>query len=390
MNKSEHRHQVVRTLAFSPWVYTVKLLAAELGVNLSTLNRSLKQLEIQGFIFARDEEGRLFLQQTGCDGLSTLKDATVRQMEILRFVSAHPHGVKGAAIMARFNTSKNEKTIGRDLKELEQKKLMTSQPGVYVLNSSLVLPPLQLDAAEKSLLLEDLAVQQEMSPRKDEVKSLTAKLRISLDIPSKEQETIVVHGRRPIEDVRRSHYCQRLEGYARAHQTILLLYRKSEEPAYEVKVKPLGIIYYWALDNWYLVAQVIDADQTIKTYAVDRILAIEELSGTFTQPPGFNLEDWYRYTWGVYRRGNPIKVVIRFHNYYATLQRVQEELTGRNTCSLRADGDGLIMEDRVDGLAEMAVWLRTFGQGAEVIEPLELRAAVIADLEQMLANYGGQ
>ena len=47
------------------------------------------------------------------------------------------------------------------------------------------------------------------------------------------------------------------------------------------------------------------------------------------------------------------------------------------------------MEDSVDGIGEMAVWVRSFGQGAEVLEPLELLEAVIADLEQMLQNYGG-
>jgi len=389
MDKSELQHKLIRILAFSPWVYTINMLTAELGISLSTLNRYLYQLETQGFIFERDEQGRLYLQQTGLDGLSTLKDATVRQMEILRFVSAHTYGVKGTEIMARFTTYKDEKTIGRDLKELEERHFITNQQGVYVLNSSLVLPPLQLDAAEKSLLLQDLTVQQEMSPRKDEVKSLTAKLQVSLDIPSNGQETMVVHGRRPIEDLRRNYYCQRLEEYARAHQKIVLLYRKSEEPASQIHVNPLGIMYYWALDNWYLVAQGIDADQTIKTYAVDRILAVEEVSQTFAMPNGFNLDEWYKYAWGVYRSGNPIKVVIRFHNYYSTLQRVQEELAGRNTCTWRADGDGLIMEDMVDGLAEIAVWLRSFGQGVEVIGPIELRATVIADLEQMLANYGG-
>lgn len=65
-----------------------------------------------------------------------------------------------------------------------------------MVNSSLVIPPIQLDAAEKRLLLEHMAVQQEMSPLKDEAKSLTAKLHISLKLPKNDQDTIVVHGRR--------------------------------------------------------------------------------------------------------------------------------------------------------------------------------------------------
>jgi Predicted transcriptional regulator len=365
------------------------MLAADLGVSLSTFNRYLNQLETQGYIFACDDSGRLFLQQTGWEGLSILKEATIRQMEILRFVSAHLNGVKGTEIIARFTESKDEKTIGRDLKELEKRELITNRQGVYVLNSSLVLPPLQLAEAEKSLLLEDLAVQQEMSPRKDEAKSLTAKLRVCLNLRSNEPETIAVHGRRPIEDLRRSHYCQRLEEYARIRRQIWLLYRKEEDTAAnEVNVNPLGILYYWALDNWYLAA-LNEKDQTIKTYAVDRILAVGETGETFAKPDGFELENWFKHVWGVYRSGNPVKVKIRFHNYYTTVQRVKDELASRKTCSLQEDGDDLIMEDTVDGLSEIAVWLRSFGQGVEVIEPLELRETVINDLEQILANYGG-
>ena len=169
-----------------------------------------------------------------------------------------------------------------------------------------------------------------------------------------------------------------------------MLYRKSEQKASEVQLNPLGIMYYWGLDNWYLVAQENDQSPTIKTYAVDRILAIEEQGETFLQPPGFDLQDWYKYAWGVYRSGKPKKVVIRFRNYYSTIQRVKAELSVRKTCVLREDDEGLIMEDMVDGIGEMAVWVRSFGQGAEVIEPPELREVVIADLEQMLENYGGR
>jgi Predicted transcriptional regulator len=388
MDKLGIQDKLIKTLAFSPWIYTVKTLASELGVSLSTLSRYLIGMETRGFIFNRDEQGCLFLQQTGWDGLN-IKDATLRQMGILRFISAYKNGVKVAEIIARFDNNNDEKTIGRDLKELQHRHLITNNQGVYVVNSSFVIPPIQLDSAEKSLLLEYMAVQQEMSPLKDEAKSLTAKLSISMKIPKNDQDTIIVHGRRPIEDLRRSHFCQRLEEYARASKRIMILYRKSSEQAYEVKLNPLGIMYCWGLDNWYLVAQENGQAPTIKTYAVERILAIEELSETFSQSPDFDLKDWYKYAWGVYRNGKPIHVVIRFYNYYTTISRVKAELSVRKTCLLREDDEGLIMEDMVDGIPEIAVWLRSFGQGAEVIEPSELRAAMITDLEQMLENYGG-
>ncbi|WP_088189289.1 hypothetical protein [Desulfosporosinus sp. FKA] len=99
------------------------------------------------------------------------------------------------------------------------------------------------------MLLEHLAVQQEMSPLKDEAKSLIAKLHISLHIP-KNEERISIHGRRPIEDLRRSHFCQRLEEYAPGRNKLSIIYRKSEDQVSEVELNPLGIMYYWGL-GWF-------------------------------------------------------------------------------------------------------------------------------------------
>lgn len=388
MGKADLQYKLIKTLAFAPWEYTVKTLADLLGVSQITLNRNLTEMERRGCIFTYDSQRRIFLQQTGWDGLN-IKDATLRQMEILRFISAYSNGVKVTEIYSRFNDHKNEKTIGRDLKELMQLQLISNHQEIYALNSNFVIPPIQLDTAEKSLLFEHLAVQQEMSPLKDEAKSLTAKLHISLKIPKNDLDTVIVHGRRPIEDLRRSHFCQRLEECARACKKILILYRKNEDEVSELELNPLGIMYHWGLDNWYLAAQDNGQEGNIKTYVVDKILAIKEIGGIFSRPPGFDLEEWYKYSWGVYRGGKPVKVVIRFHNYYSTIKRVKAELSFRKTCVLREDDEGMIMEDMVDGLGELAVWLRSFGQGVEVLEPHELREAVIKDLEQMLENYGG-
>lgn len=388
MSKSSIQRQMIKTLAFAPWVYTKKSLASELGISLSTLSRYLSEMESRGYVFAQDQGGNLFLQTTGWEGLQ-VKDATLRQMEILRFISAHSNGVKVAEINARFNHLKDDKTIGRDLKELQKKGLIFCQQDKYLVNDSYGLPPLQLDEMEKRLLYEQMTVQKEMSPLKKEAKSFSAKLRVSMKLPEVGQEIIVVHGRRPIDDLRRSNFCQRLEDCARESRRILILYRKNSEQAQEAKLNPLGIMYYWPLDNWYLVAQDCNDKQYVKTYAVERILTIDELQETFSYPAGFNMEDWFKSTWGVYRSGKPVKVVIRFHPYYSTITRAKAELGSRIICRLTEDDKGLLMEAEVDGLAEMAVWLRSFGQGAEVLEPPELREAVVQDLKQMLENYGG-
>jgi len=151
----------------------------------------------------------------------------------------------------------------------------------------------------------------------------------------------------------------------------------------------LGIVYYWVLDNWYLIAQN-EGDLKIKTYLVNRILDVTGLPETFSPVQGFNLKIWYQYAWGVYRDQCPVPVIIRFYDHYSTLNRVRAELAKRETCKLIEDEGGLLMKDQVEGIDELAVWLRGFGAGAEVIEPLALREKVTQEFTRLLQMYGGE
>ena len=47
------------------------------------------------------------------------------------------------------------------------------------------------------------------------------------------------------------------------------------------------------------------------------------------------------------------------------------------------------MKDQVEGLDELAVWLRGFGAGAEVLEPPALREKVTGEFSRLLKMYGG-
>lgn len=391
MPKRERQKLLVKKVATAPYTYTAESLAAVLKTSVKSIYRDLAELEAKNYFIVKDQENRLFLLSPGWDMAETIKEATIRQLDILRYVGSWRQGAARAKILERFAQGKgiSEKTIERDLKELENKQLLRFDNSSYYLKTGRIMRPLHLNSAEKRLLLEVLALQGEMSARRDEALAISAKIKASLGPAPANKEIVLVQGRRPVEDLRKNYLCRRLEALAAGRKQITILYRRGEEPAHEVQVNPLGIVYYWVLDNWYLVAQESGTGQ-IKTYLTDRILDLEENRETFTLPKGFDLEEWFRYSWGVYRSGKPVKVVIRFYDYFSTLQRVKEELKDRKTCVFQEDPAGLIMEDMVDGIMEIAVWLRKFGPGAEVIEPPELREAVRKDLEKLAAIYGGK
>lgn len=51
MGKAKIQYKLIKTLAFSPWTYTDKMLAGELGVSQGILKRSLTEMETRGCIF---------------------------------------------------------------------------------------------------------------------------------------------------------------------------------------------------------------------------------------------------------------------------------------------------------------------------------------------------
>lgn len=393
MDKLTRQRELIKSIATEPWVHTCSNLAKTLGVTPITVQRDFEEMKDNGFQFRQDEQGTLFLQVSGWNGVVPVKASTLRQMEILRILTSNPQGLSLTEIYKRFNRRDEEevssKTLERASKDLEKKNLIQRRGEEYLVCSEHILPPLQLAEREKTLLIEAIKVARALAPIPEEMKSLEAKLKLWIGEQDHSRETMLVHGRIPTQDVHHSQCCFLLEEAARSKSKINILYRKAEEPARQLSLNPLGIVYYWVLDNWYLIAQD-EGDQKIKTYLVNRILDVTLLPEPFSPVAGFALKNWYQYSWGVYRNHLPVPVIIRFYDYYSTLKRVRAELNKRETCTLIEDKDGLLMKDQVEGLDELAVWLRGFGAGAEVIEPRALREKVTEEFTQLLQIYGGE
>jgi len=391
LDKLTRQRELVKSIATEPWVHTFLSLAKTLGVTKITVQRDFEEMKENGFQFKQDERGTFYLQLSGWNGVIPVKASTLRQMEILRILTSTPQGLPLTELYKRFNRRDEEvssKTLERAMKDLEKKNLIKRRGEVYVICTEHLLPPLQLAEREKTLLLEALKVAGALAPIPEEMKSLEVKLKLWLGENEHSRETMFVHGRTPTQDVHHSQCCFQLEEAARSKSKVNILYRKEEEPARQLKLSPLGIVYYWVLDNWYLIAQD-EGDQRIKTYLVNRILDVTRLPEQFSPVEGFDLKTWYQYAWGVYRDQRPVPVIIRFYDHYSTLNRVRAELAKRKTCTLTEDKDDLLMKDQVEGLDELAVWLRGFGAGAEVIEPPVLREKVTEEFARLLQMYGG-
>jgi predicted DNA-binding transcriptional regulator YafY len=122
----------------------------------------------------------------------------------------------------------------------------------------------------------------------------------------------------------------------------------------------------------------------IRTFSVDRILAIEKTDARFEIVPDFDFDDYTASSFGVVAEP-AVLVRIRFNPDWATYVDEREWHASQSTRKL-PDGR-LELEMEVGATSELANWILSFGGGAEVIEPTLLRKEVRAALEAALANY---
>jgi predicted DNA-binding transcriptional regulator YafY len=123
----------------------------------------------------------------------------------------------------------------------------------------------------------------------------------------------------------------------------------------------------------------------IRTFSVDRVLAIEDTNDPFEIDQAFDFDAYTASSFGVVAEP-AVPVRIRFTADWASYVS-EREWHASQTATTRADG-GLDLFMQVGGSQELASWVLSFGGGAEVLEPESLREEVRASLKTAIANYG--
>ena len=135
--------------------------------------------------------------------------------------------------------------------------------------------------------------------------------------------------------------------------------------------------------RWYIVAFSEEAGQ-LRTYAMDRIQSVERTETTFTLPKGFNVEELFQASYGIYlpeEGQKPVLVKIRATEREAAYLRdlplhpSQTPLPGNEFALRVIPNPGFIME------------LLRHGNRIEVLEPESLRQTVKEELKKALDIY---
>jgi predicted DNA-binding transcriptional regulator YafY len=157
----------------------------------------------------------------------------------------------------------------------------------------------------------------------------------------------------------------------------------------QIIATPHGLL--WDRDRWYLVGERTGRGEQTRLWRADRVLAISAHAQTAERAPSFDVNtlldhNWLRPAMEQWRKASP--VTIRLTRQQA--QRLQQDWYYRHALFEDRTIDGVLMTFGEEDRAVVLELLRWLGPGAELIAPAAWRAALRAELSEMLAIYLGE
>jgi predicted DNA-binding transcriptional regulator YafY len=122
----------------------------------------------------------------------------------------------------------------------------------------------------------------------------------------------------------------------------------------------------------------------VRTFAVDRIREAAPTEARFAIPASFDFDAYTASSFGVVAEP-ALRVRIRFEPRFALYVEERQWHPSQKVERLPDGAVELTLE--VGGLDELQSWVLSFGSGARVLEPAELRSAVEAELARALTRY---
>ncbi|RMD86995.1 MAG: WYL domain-containing protein, partial [Calditrichaeota bacterium] len=141
---------------------------------------------------------------------------------------------------------------------------------------------------------------------------------------------------------------------------------------------------YYENDAWYMFAYDHLRGE-MRNFHLGRIEQWTVLPEKFERTPGFSVDEWMGQAFLGIRGGKPQPVAIYFDSYQARWIRERNWPADYEIEEL-ADGD-LILRFTTGGLEGVKMWVMQYGHHAKVLEPPELRQAVVEELRQAAVQY---
>ena len=142
-------------------------------------------------------------------------------------------------------------------------------------------------------------------------------------------------------------------------------------------------------DRWYLIGKLPEFNEVLVTYALDRIKKnthLKVLEDTFQRDSAFNVEEIFRFTYGMTVLNAPIEEVELFFTplqarYFQSKPFYPYEV-------IEQSEKGLAVKMKVIPNWEFVHKLMSLGDGVEVVNPKKLRDSIKKELHRAFRKYG--
>jgi len=271
------------------------------------------------------------------------------------------------------------RSIYRDLEFLERNRIpIVREHGQFAVLDTFKLRPIQFQADEILALMAALDFARRKPPVAGKAAE-SAREKLLAVLPAQQKEMASELNRVLVVDPIQAYSLPpdpEVESACRAavegpHPLRILYQALGAEKPTERVVRPYGLAYRGTA--LYLIG-FCELRQDVRIFRVNRILEAQVQSATFERPADFDLEEYLSAVWGI-EFGPLMRVRVRFDRQVARLVR---ETVWHPSQRVEDEADGsVILQMEARGTGELARWLAGFGGSAVVLEPPELREAVL-------------
>lgn len=158
---------------------------------------------------------------------------------------------------------------------------------------------------------------------------------------------------------------------------------RSTEPYTHYDLHPYAFI--WHKNALYLIARSL-GHRAIRTFKVDRILEVETQQLQFQRPEDFDSQKFHEGAFGIFHSDAPTQQVkVRFSPRVA---RIVGERLIHPSQELKVQNGGYVEASyQLNSFEEFESFVLSFGQHAEVLEPVELREHIASTLRAAVGIY---
>jgi predicted DNA-binding transcriptional regulator YafY len=169
-------------------------------------------------------------------------------------------------------------------------------------------------------------------------------------------------------------HLRRLREAFRARRKVRLTYRKADaEEASSRVVCPYGIVFTNGM--WYAVAQC-ESSEGIRIFRLDRVEQVEPLEARYDSPRGFSIDAMVK-DGRAFQSAEAGTLRVRYS------PRIARWIAEREGKQVAADGS-LVMDHPLADRDWAVRHVLQYGPDAEVLEPEEVRKAIVGRLEQLV------